>query len=105
MVASEIVTASQNVEPIFGSGDSTPVTDELQRLSAMIAPLCPGDSVIRFDFDCRLLRLHVDVRRFEEMTTLEALLPTICGGIFSDVQRGVADKHSFFHRLTAIVRR
>ncbi|MCL6729172.1 hypothetical protein [Sphingomonas hankyongi] len=94
--------AAANVEQIFGSPESTPVADELQKLTSMLEALCPKDSIIRFEFDGQL-RLHVDVRRFEEMTTLEALLPTACGGIFHGVQRGVAQKHSFFHRLSAVV--
>ena len=91
-----------NVEQIYCSTESTPVSDELQKLTAMLAPLCPRESGIKFDFDGRL-RVHIDVRRFEEMTTLEALLPTVCGGIFHEVQRGMAGKHSFFHRVSAVV--
>jgi len=70
----------------------------------MLAALFPADSIIRFDFD-GMLRVHLDVRRFEEMTTIEAQLPTVCGGIFRDVHRSMAQKHSFFHRVTAIVGR
>lgn len=92
------------VEQIFGSPDSTPVTDELQRLTNVLQSLCPKESVIRFEFDGKL-HLHLDLRRFEDMTTVEALLPTACGGIFHNVQRGMAENHSFFHRLTAIVAR
>jgi hypothetical protein len=96
------LTAS--VEPIFGSPETTPVSDELRKLTAMLAPLCPRDSKISFEFNGKL-RLHVDVRRFEEMTTMESLLPIIAGGIFSEVQRGNAEKHSFFHRVSAVVAR
>ena len=94
----------QIVEQIFGSTDSTPVSDELHRLTAMLAPLCPKDSVISFDFHGRL-RLHIDIRSFGEMALVERLLPTLCGGIFRDVHRGMSTKHSFFHRLTAVVGR
>src|SRR3954449_1567835 len=94
----------QNVEEIFGLTDSTPVSDELQRLPAVLEPLCPEDSVITFDFHGKL-RLHIDIRSFEEMTLVERLLPTMCGGIFRDVHRGMSTKHSFFHRLTAVVGR
>jgi hypothetical protein len=95
---------TRNVEPIFGTPGSTPVSDELQKLTAMLASVCPKESVITFEYNGKL-RLHIDIRRFEEMTTIEALLPTICGGIFCNVQRGMAEKHSFFHRLTALVER
>ena len=93
-----------NVEQLFGLHGTTPVSDELQKLTDMLAAFCPKDSVIRFEFDGKL-RLQVDVRRFEEMTALEALLPALWGGIFDEVQRSITHKHSFFHRLTAVVRR
>ena len=70
----------------------------------MLTPLCPKDSVIRFGFDGKL-HLHLDVRRFEDLTAMEMLLSTICGGIFHDVQRGMSERHSFFHHLTALVAR
>lgn len=104
MSAARKPSHSGNVEQIYCSTESTPVSDELQKLTAMLAPLCPRESGIKFDFDGRL-RVHIDVRRFEEMTALEALLPTVCGGAFHDVQRGLAEKHSFFHRLSADVGR
>jgi hypothetical protein len=93
-----------NVEQLFGFPAGAPVSDELQKLTDMLAPFCPKDRVIRFEFDGKL-KLHIDVRRFEDMAALEALLPALWGGIFDDVQRGITDKHSFFHRLTAVVRR
>jgi len=91
-----------NVESILGSSGSTPVSDELNRITTMLGPYCPADTVISFEFSGKLL-LHVDIRRFEEMTTIEAMLPTACGGIFHDIHRGMASKHSFFHRLSASV--
>jgi hypothetical protein len=36
---------------------------------------------------------------------LELLLPTLCGGIFPNVQRRLVDNHPFLHRLTALVAR
>jgi hypothetical protein len=33
------------------------------------------------------------------------MLPSLFGGIFSDVQRGLVDNHSFFHRVSALVTR
>lgn len=98
------VSPARKVEPIHGSLDSTPVSDELQKLTTMLRPLCPKDSHISFEFDGSL-HVHVDLRRFEDLTAVEAILPTICGGIFHDVRRGIAERHSFFHRLTADVER
>ena len=90
-----------NVESMFAS-QATPISDELDRLTAIVAQFCPSDAVITFQFD-GTLRLSIDVRRFEEMTTIEAQLPSLCGGIFNDVQRRMPGRHSFFHRLSAIV--
>ena len=104
MAADDKLGPRKNVEQIFASGDPAPVSSELRKLTAMLTTLCPKDSVIRFVFDGNL-HLHLDVRDFEEMTTVEALLPTACGGVFHDVQRGMTEKHSFFHRLTALVAR
>lgn len=104
MIADQATNAEPTVEAIFRSPESTPVSDELERLTGMLATFCPKDTSIKFDFD-GTLRVHIDVRRFEEMTTLEALLSTNFGGIFQDVQRGTSEKHSFFHRLTAVVGR
>jgi hypothetical protein len=94
----------RNVERLFDLPDPLPVSAELQKLTDMLAPQCPKDCIIKFEFDGKL-RLVIDLRRFEELTALEALLPAMWGGIFQEVQRGITDKHSFFHRLTAVVRR
>lgn len=92
-----------NVESMFAS-QATPISDELGKLTAMLAQLCPPDAVIGFQYDGKL-RLSIDVRRFEEMTTIEAQLPLLYGGIFQEVQRGSPGHGSFFHRLSAIVAR
>ena len=104
MIADPQPNRSGNIEQIFGSAESTPVSDELRKLAAMLAPLCPKDCSIKFEFDGKL-HIHIDVRHLEELTTIEALLPEMCGGIFRNVQRGIADRHSFFHRLTTVVLR
>jgi len=104
MVPDETRDEGRNVERLFALPNSTPVSDTLRKLTQMIRPHCPKDCVIRFEFDGKL-RIIIDVRRFEEMTALEALLPAMWDGTFYNVQRGITDKHSFFHRLTALVRR
>ena len=92
-----------NVESMFGS-HATPISDELGKLTTMLAQICPPDAVIAFQFDGKL-RLSIDIRRFEEMTTIEAQLPLLYGGIFHEVQRVLPGHGSFFHRLSAIVAR
>jgi hypothetical protein len=51
------------------------------------------------------LQLHIDVRNLEDVSRLEVVLPSLCGGIFSNLQRGLVDNHPFLHRLTALVDR
>ena len=104
MVSEEGLNASPIVTPILSAPEETPVTDELQRLTRILVSVCPKDSAIKFYFD-GTLRLQIDVRRLEELAAMESQLPTMCGGIFHDVQRRLAERHSFFHRLTATVRR
>jgi hypothetical protein len=58
--------------------------------------------MITFEYNGKL-HLHVDVRRLEELAIVEATLPSLCGGIFHDLQRGMAARHSFFHRVSALV--
>ena len=94
----------RNVEPLFALPNSAPVSETLRKLTEMIRPHCPEDCHIKFEFDGKL-RLIIDVRRYEDMTALEVLLPAMWAGTFYDVQRGISEKHSFFHRLTARVRR
>jgi hypothetical protein len=93
-----------NVERIFGTDEPSAVSDELRALTATLTSVCPRESIIKFEYD-GTLRLHLDVRRFEELAAMELLLPTICGGAFRDVQRGLSERHSFFHRLVAVVAR
>ena len=50
-----------------------------------------------------LANLYQVLRGFQSQSSW--LLPTMCGGIFRDVHRGMSTKHSFFHRLTAVVGR
>lgn len=93
---------SADVQPIRGSPPTTPVSDELARLTSVLRNHCPADAVIIFEYN-GALHLHVDVRQFEDVTKMEALLPSLCGGIFQQVQRGLAAHHSFFHRISALV--
>ena len=83
---------------------SSVVSDELARLRSAVGEISPKDAHVSFEFDGRL-HLHVDVRNLEDVGRLEVLLPTLCGSIFSNVQRGLVDNHPFLHRLTALVDR
>ena len=94
---------SGNVESMFAETQATPVTDELAKLRNVLVEHFPRDALIKFEFDGRL-RVHVDVRRFEEVAVVEALLPSLSGGIYRDLQRSMTGHNSFLHRVTATVR-
>lgn len=96
--------APAKVERISVPTKATPVSDELSNLTAMLRHICPPDALIGFEFDGKL-HLHVHLRRFEDVTRLEVALPTLCGGIFRDVQHGQVGRHSFLHRVSASVER
>lgn len=101
-LASTASTAGpSSVEP-FPYQRSTHVTDELNRILGMLRDVSPKDAVISFDFDGRL-HVHIDVRRREEVTLLEAVLPTLGGGLFQGLARGSTPHHPFFHRISALV--
>lgn len=93
--------ATSTVEP-FPLQRSLAVTEELTRILGMLREVCPNDAVISFDFDGDL-HVHIDVRRREEVTLLEALLPTLGGGLFHSLSRGATPHHPFFHRVSALV--
>lgn len=93
-----------NVERIAIPSPLTPVSDELTKLTAMLRDVCPADAIIGFEFDSKLY-LHVHLRRFEDVTRLETALPSLCGGIFHDIRHGQVGRHSFLHRVSALVSR
>ena len=97
-------SANSNVEPISGSDGSRMISDELDRIAQAVAAVSPADADIGFEYDGKL-RINVDIRKLEDLARVELLLPTLCGGIFSDVQRGLVDNRPFLHRLTAVVAR
>ena len=91
-----------NVENMF-EAPPTPISDELEKLRRVLVEQLPRDALIKFEFDGRL-RLHVDARRFEDVAVVEALLPSLSGGIYGDLQRAMSRHNSFLHRVTATVR-
>ena len=74
------------------------------KLTDILHSVCPSDAVIAFEF-AGALHVHIDVRSLEDMTRLETLMPSLAGGVFYDIQRGLAARRSFFHRLSASVAR
>lgn len=92
---------SSTVEP-FPAQRSTAVTDELTRILNMLREACPAEATISFDFDGQL-HVHIDVRKREDITLLEATLPLLGGGLFHSLGRGATPHHPFFHRVSALV--
>lgn len=97
-------SATSSVERLPNSSQSTMVSDELSRLLAMLKDACPRDALIRFDFDGRL-HVHIDVRKREEVTIVETVLPMVGLGIFHSISRSGTPHHPFFHRVSALVDR
>jgi hypothetical protein len=97
---SEVVALQRDtLEPFAGTAQPTIVTDELNRILALLREGCPAGSLISFDFDGRL-HVHVDVRRREEVTAVEAALQL---GLFTGIRRGATPHHPFFTRVSALV--
>jgi hypothetical protein len=102
MSDSEAATAS--VEQMPTPARSMIISDELNRIMGAVRSVCPEDADLSFGFDGKL-QMHIDVRKLEDVARVETLLPTLCGGIFSNLQRGLVDNRPFFHRVTALVER
>jgi hypothetical protein len=96
--------AQASVEAMPAPARSTIVSDELNRIRSAVQAISPEGAAIAFEFDGRL-QINIDVRRIEDLSRLETLLPNACGGIFSNLQRGLVDNRPFLHRLTADVER
>jgi hypothetical protein len=96
--------APASVERMPAPARSTTISDELTRIRSAVQAICPEGATISFEFEDRL-QINIDVRRVEHLARMETLLPSICGGIFSNLQRGLVDNRPFLHRLTADVAR
>jgi len=94
----------RNVKPITADNRPCLVCDELLKLKGQLAAEFPETEGISFEFR-KDLRLHIDVRSLEEARIVEARLPALCGGAFSQVFVGKSPNHSFFHRVSAKVSR
>lgn len=81
---------------------STAISDELARISAELCDVFPEGTCISFSFDGQL-RVHVDVRKRDDVIVVEMLLPTIAAGLFHTVTRGGTPRHPFYYRVSALV--
>lgn len=92
------------VEPFPQPQRSNSVADELGKLLDLLKSEFPRAINILFEFDGKL-KLHVDVRTGEEISTAEEKLAILCAGTFSQIHHGATPHHPFFHRVTALVDR
>ena len=76
------------------------VIEQLSSLRDEVKSIVPTDTRISFHFDDRL-HINIDVRDQQDLTRLEASLPSLANGVFKNIRRSLADHHSFRHRLTA----
>lgn len=95
---------SADIESLPVTPQPNIVSDELGRLTSILREYCRPEAVITFEYN-GILRVHIDVREIEDVARLEAIFPSLCGGIFHSTQRGLAAHHSFFHRISATVAR
>lgn len=86
----------------FPARQPMPLTDELNRILNFVRGSCPHGSTINFSFDGRL-HVHIDVRRLEDVTLIEAVLPNLEPKLFYGWSRTATPHHSFFHRVSATV--
>lgn len=103
-MAKNLSAAPGTVEAFPAPPHSTTVSDELGRISSLLKSACPENALIRFEFDERL-KVHIDVRKQEELMLVEMQLEKLCHGLFSDIRRGDTPHRSFYHRVTAAVAR
>lgn len=91
-----------SVEYLSNQAGPKTVSDALNRILSSLSDACPDDAAISFDFDGKL-HVHIDIRNLEDVALTEAILPTLCGGIFHEIRRGSTPHRSFFHRVSAQV--
>jgi hypothetical protein len=77
-------------------------TQELNKIRALVRDACPVAREVSFDFDERLL-VHIDVRKLEEVTLVQAVLPTVGMGMFQKISLGKTPFRPFSHRISAEV--
>ncbi|AIT78719.1 hypothetical protein [Novosphingobium pentaromativorans] len=100
---SEVTNISQ-VEPFPQATRAISIAEELGKLLEILKSEFPKAIKVFFEFDGKL-KLHIDVRTGEEVSTAAARLGSLCGGIFNNIHNGATPHHPFFHRVTAEVDR
>jgi hypothetical protein len=100
----ELNGLESSVELLPASQQSTVVSDELNRILVILRETCPEGARISFDFD-GTLHVHIDVRKREDATVVQTLLPKVGAGLFQKISLGGTPHHPFFHRVSAHISR
>lgn len=90
----------RKVEPFPQSAQSARVIDDLGKMLELLRQEMPDSAKIHLEFDGKL-HVHIDVRKGEDVTLVEARLPGLFGGLFSNVHHGSTPGHAFLHRVSA----
>lgn len=90
------------LERLPASASCNVVTEELNRIVALVREACPENAEVCFDFDGRL-HVHIDVRKLEDVTLVQAVLPDVGMGMFSNLSLGKTPNRPFSHRISALV--
>jgi hypothetical protein len=101
-MAEVIGMTASNVERFPGPFVENPISDELNRIMALLRDACPPEALISFSFDGRL-QAHIDVRKREQVLFVEMVLPTLESGLFDGITIGGTPRHPFYHRVSALV--
>lgn len=96
----ELATAGVDRGPV--PLQSGAITEELSRITTMIRSGLPEVTGVSFSFDGKL-QVHIDVRKREEVTIVEMVLPSLEPGLLCGLSRGRTPGHPFHHRITATV--
>jgi hypothetical protein len=101
-MAEAISMTASNVERFPGAFPASPISDELNRITALLRNACPPESLISFSFDGRL-QAHIDVRKREQVLLVQMMLPTLEAGLFDSISLSGTPGHPFYHRVSATV--
>lgn len=91
-----------NVERLPIAERSSQITDELNRLMALLRELAPAGSTVSVDFDGKL-HAHIHVRKREDVMMLERQLSVMDHGRFHSISVGNTPNRPFHHRVSALV--
>ena len=104
MARSMTAASVASVERFPALPQSNSVTDELNAILSLLRQAFGEEHLISFDFDVAL-HVHIDVRKKEEVTLVQAILPTLGAGLFYGVALRGTPNRPFYHRISALVAR